>query len=357
MKQLKYISALLLILYIGASCSSDAEKYTLSGFDKAELVAGQTDVTITLNNKSAAVLSLVWKEAELTLSSEDASVSNSQRTDILQVDAKSTFESAKETTEKVASKTYTGADLNALALKMGIQVGQSGNLYFRVKSSIGANTNALYSNVVVVKVTPTSFDDDTKGVIYLPTKNSGYKDFSNKLFSAADDGKYEGFVNAVQWDNFFIYTTKEAATATIYGSKPNQLYVLDDSDSKWNLWFDEGGYFFIEADLKALTWKKTAVTSIAVVGDFNGWSTSASPLTYDPATKLWTATCNISAVGWGIKFIVNQDWGWTYTDKAGDGSLKRAGDPNIVPNGAGTYKITVDLSNAAKFTYKLEKQP
>ena len=356
MKFLHNIGLLSIILTLFASCSSDGERFTLLGFDKAQIVATQSEVTITNENKSSVALSLVWTENELTSNNQNIGIANTQRTDILQVDTKNTFESAKETYEKTSSKSYTGAELNALALKLGLPTGQAGTLYFRLKSSISANTATLFSNIVAIRVTPTVFEDDAKGIVYLPTKSSGFTDFGNRLYSAADDGKYEGFVYAAQWDNFRIYTTKDAATASIYGSKPNELYKLDDSDGKWDIWFDEGGYFFVEADLKALTWKKTAVTSLSIVGDFNSWNTSATPLTYDPATKKWTTTCNISTIGWGIKFLVNQDWSWVYTDKDGNGLLQRASDPNIVPASTGTYKVTVDLSNPAKLSYKLEKQ-
>lgn len=356
MKLFKNIGYTVALAALFGSCSTDADKIMMQGFDKATLTSGQTEVVVSMDNKDALALSLAWNEAQLTSNNSSYGIANSQRTDVLQADVQNTFASPKETTEKVASKSYTGSEINDLALKLGLSTGQVGTIYFRIKSTIGANMETLYSNTIAVKVTPFQFDNPYRGMIFLPSQASQYKDFSTRLYSAKDNGKYEGFVYANQWDNFLIYTTNDAATATVYGSAPNSLYSLDASANRWNIWYDEGGYFFVEANLNDLTWKKTAVTSISVVGDFNSWSTTANQMTYDPATKLWTVTCNISNIGWGIKFLVNQSWDWAYTDANKDGTLVKASDPNITPISTGTYKITVDLSNPAKFTYKLEIQ-
>lgn len=356
MRFLKNTSYISLIVSFLMACNSDAEKITLSGFETPALIPSQNDVTITKDNQDASVLSFVWTESELTTSNNSVGVSNTQRTYLLQMDASSEFAEAKEFTLKVASKSFTGSELNALALKYGLKAEQAGKLYFRVKATIAENMATLISNTVTINVTPAPAADDTKGIIYLPTKSSNFTDFGNKLYSSADNGKYSGFVYANQWDNFRVYTTNNTVTATVYGSKPNELYVLDNSDSKWDIWYDEGGYFYVEADLNAKTWKKTKVNSLVLTGDFNGWSTTATPLTYDPVTKLWTATCNISTIGWGVKFLVNEDWNWAYTDTNDDGYLEKTGDPNIMPKTTGIYKVTVDLSNPAKLSYKFEKQ-
>jgi hypothetical protein len=121
----------------------------------------------------------------------------------------------------------------------------------------------------------------------------------------------------------------------------------------WNIWFDEGGYFLVKADLNSMSWSKKAVSSFAVTGEFNSWSITANPMTYDPTRKVWTATCNISTVLYGIQIIGNADWAFKYGDTDKNGTLVLGGS-NITIAAPGTYTITMDLSNPAKYTYKIQ---
>ncbi|MCI1778694.1 MAG: DUF5114 domain-containing protein [Bacteroidales bacterium] len=178
------------------------------------------------------------------------------------------------------------------------------------------------------------------------------------LYSSSSDAKYTGFYNASEWENF-MFSDASDGTGKIYGSAPvdnTGLYRLYCSSDKWNIWFDAGGYFYIEANFNdsSRSWSKTAITSISVLGDFNEWSLTSDVMTYDSSSKLWTATCNPSSWGtYGIKFIINGDWNWAYTDSNSDGILE-PGTTEFMPSiAAGSCTITLDLNDPSQLKYTI----
>lgn len=48
--------------------------------------------------------------------------------------------------------------------------------------------------------------------------------------------------------------------------------------------------------------------SVTVAGDFNGWSTTATPMTYDPATGLWSVTVRLDPGTVRYKYVINGSW-------------------------------------------------
>jgi len=67
---------------------------------------------------------------------------------------------------------------------------------------------------------------------------------------------------------------------------------------------------------------------------------------------VWTASCNISTIGWGLKFVINGDWTFFYgSNDTGELTL---GGNNIVPASTGTKTITMDLSKPEKYTYTIQ---
>lgn len=196
-----------------------------------------------------------------------------------------------------------------------------------------------------------------------------YKEASQRLGLATamaareEEGCYEGFVYtdpawSAELSNFRFLTAMDD-TATVYATNSTQ-YELTSDGSAWNLWSSNTGLNYVVADLAAMSWSETQVAQIAVSGDFNDWSTTADVMQYDVETGKWTATCNISAVGYGFKFVLGDAanaWRWQYGDPDGDGVLQIAGNAdNIVPSSAGTYKIELDLNSFSAPAYTLTIQ-
>lgn len=342
----KYIVLLMLPLFF--ACDKDGDMIMLSGFQEGVLQATATEVALSAENNSTLVYTLMWNTSELAVSyPEKYGLPAAALTNTLQFSTDAAFTSPKESAETSSSKGYTGKALNALALSMGIEPAETKTIYIRIKSSIGTNIDPLYSNVVELSVTPY----EEISYLYMPGINGDNGDFSVKLCSRSGNGEYEGFAEAKIWANFKFTTEPSLTTGTIYGSNPDNLYSLDPSESQWNIWFDEGGYFLLKASTNNLSWSKKAITAFAITGEFNGWSLTASPMNYDSAKKVWTATCNVTTVLYGIQIIANNDWGFAFG--GANGELTQ-GSANIVIDQPGTYTITMDLSNSQKYTYSIK---
>ncbi|HVV05326.1 MAG TPA: hypothetical protein VHC96_13940, partial [Puia sp.] len=90
-----------------------------------------------------------------------------------------------------------------------------------------------------------------------------------------------------------------------------------------------------------------------IAGDFNGWDLSATPMTFDAGTNLWTATGVSMTAGDKFKFEGNGNWtaefGWDSK------SNLVSGGGNIIAAKTGTYTVTLDLSQAAgNYTFSVK---
>ena len=331
------------------SCTDNDVKYSIKTPAEGEFILRISDSTLLLNKAEASThkaVSFGWDSLTYQLTTP---VIYTIQIDTLNGNFASAVENTIGTNQYAAA--YTDSVLNKLLLnQLKLTGGVESTIKVRLKANLANGNNAVYSNVIKVKVTPYALSKQVS-FLYMPGLTS-WSDFSTKLCSKNNDGNYEGFVEAAQWANF-KFTSQADFNGAVYGSSPSSLTTLDASSSMWNIWFDQGGYFLIKADLNGMTWSKTAITSICVTGDFNGWSLTANPMTYDSSKKVWTANCNISTIGWGIQIIVNGDWGFKYGDTDKDGSLVLGGN-NLIPASTGDKVITLDLSSPEKYTYSIK---
>jgi len=226
----------------------------------------------------------------------------------------------------------------------------------RIKANLAFGNMPVYSNVKLLVIKPFSVRKIVS-FLYMPGDMTGWSDYTLKICSRNNDGKYEGYVNAAIWNNFKFTTDQSFATGTVYGSDPTSLSKLNsDQLAQWKIWFDAGGYFLIKADLNTMTWSKAAVDSFCVTGDFNGWSLTANKMTYDAVNKVWTATCNIATLGWGMQIIGNGDWGYKFG--VSDGGVNTGelniGGSNMMPTNTGVRTVTMDLSRPEKYTFSIQ---
>lgn len=257
------------------------------------------------------------------------------------------------------SYTYTGAVLNDLAIGMGIDPGTSGSLEIRVRSSL-SDSVFDYSDVVMLNITtyvvqfPALLVRGGNGWVTPNTRTPGFV-LSSPDFSS----KYEGYVylpNADGWggDAFKLLSTSSGVE---YGWGTSSTTMA--AGSAGNLWLTPApNYMKINADINALTINYTPV-QFFLSGDHNGWSTSATPMTYDPVThKLIASNVNFSA---GNSFVFTCNGGYDISYKVdGSGKLIFAGPPNwagsnIPAPGTGSYTVILDLSGGnGNYTFSIQ---
>lgn len=352
-KIFRNLMMLLCALTALVSCDESGDKIYLDGFKASDLMASASDVKLSVDNSKDVVLSLAWQNPTLLSSDETKPAGSGVLKTYLQVSASEDFASVKEYTVTDLSKAFTGADLNAAAKDLGLSPDVSSPLYFRIKSQMGANLDAAYSNVCQVKVTPYLID-----MSYINILNEKKDQVLTKLYSPNSDGVYSGYMNASSW--FHIWGKEN--DGTIWGNvgQDNHVYEMDNTESAWNFWFPgQTGIYYTVVDTKAKEFKPTYIKAMQLNGE---------EMTYDAPTYAWVKVITTTADNTPINIVATgaEYSKATATDDAAavvktmnytlaDGKMTdaaTAGSVNIAK--AGTYTITVKVGENSDLTYSIE---
>ena len=351
-KIFRNLMMLLCALTALVSCDESGNKIYLDGFKASDLMASASDVKLSVDKSKDVVLSLAWQNPSLLSSDETKPAGSGVLKTYLQVSASENFTSEKEYTVTDLSKAFTGADLNAAAKDLGLSPDVSSPLYFRIKSLMGSNLDAAYSNVCQVKVTPYLID-----MSYINILNEKKDQVLTKLYSPNSDGVYSGYMNASSW--FHIWGKEN--DGTIWGNvgQDNHVYEMDNTESAWNIWFPgQTGIYYTVLDTKAKELKPTYIKSMQLNGE---------DMTYDAPNYAWTKVITTTADNTPISIVAT---GAEYSKATGtedaaavvktmnytlaDGKMtdsENAGSVNIPT--AGTYTVTVKVGDKSDLTYSI----
>lgn len=261
------------------------------------------------------------------------------------------FAGATEIILNKLNRVFTTAEINSIAVNLGLPTGVAGDLEVRLKSEL-INAPTLFSTVANLKVTPYRVVI-VYPTLYVPGSYQGWSpDRADILVSLRRNDNYEGFVNFPDANTEFKLTDAPNWNNGIFGDESGGSSGKIASPGE-NFKAADAGYYRMNVDLNGKTWSLLR-TTWGAIGDAtpNGWG-GDTPLTYDPASKSWKATMALTQAE--IKFRANSDWGINFGDTGADGSLEYGGDNIKVPS-AGTYVVELILSNPAFYTYKLTKQ-
>lgn len=352
-KIFRNLMMLLCALTALVSCDESCDKIYLDGFEASDLMASASDVVLSVDKSKDVVLSLAWQNPTLLSSDETKPAGSGVLKTYLQVSASENFTSEKEYTVTDLSKAFTGADLNAAAKDLGLSPDVSSPLYFRIKSQMGNNLDAAYSNVCQVKVTPYLID-----MSYINILNENKDQVLTKLYSPHSDGVYSGYMNASSW--FHIWGKEN--DGTIWGNvgQDGHVYEMDNTESAWNFWFPgQTGIYYTVVDTKAKEFKPTYIKAMQLNGE---------EMTYDAPTYAWVKVITTTADNTPINIVATgaEYSKATATDDAAavvktmnytlaDGKMTdaaTAGSVNIAK--AGTYTITVKVGENSDLTYSIE---
>ena len=334
------------------SCDESGDKIYLDGFEASSLMASASDVVLSVDKSKDVVLSLAWQNPTLLSSDETKPAGSGVLKTYLQASASEDFASAKEYTVTDLSKAFTGADLNATAKDLGLTPDESSPLYFRIKSQMGANLDAAYSNVCQVKVTPYLID-----MSYINILNAGKEQVLTYLYSPNSDGIYSGYMNASSWFNIW----GKENDGSIWGNvgQDNHVYEMDNSESAWNFWFPgQTGIYYTVLDTKAKEFKPTYIKLMQLNGE---------DMDYDAPNYAWTKVITTTADNTPVSIVAT---GAEYSKATGtddaaavvktmnytlaDGKMtdsENAGSVNIAK--PGTYTITVKVGEHSQLEYTI----
>ena len=191
-------------------------------------------------------------------------------------------------------------------------------------------------------ITPINFTE-----YYYEIGNESSWSTAHPLYSATNDGKYQGFYwldgeykfkpNADNWDNDLEFVDGDATSGTLTdGGGPNCPSP-------------ETGFYQINLDAAAMTYSLLKIESISLIGGFNNWGGDLE-MTYNTADGCWEVTTD--QVSGEYKFRANHDWainwGGSESDLTQDGS-----NLNLE---AGNYKFQLYISYAGNNKVVITKQ-
>ena len=334
------------------SCDESGDKIYLDGFKASNLMASASDVKLSVDNSKDIVLSMAWQNPTLLSSDDTKPAGNGTLLTYLQASASEDFETVKEYTVSNLSKAFVGTDLNAVAKDLGLTPGESAPLYFRIKSPMGANMDAAYSNVCQVNVTPYLID-----MSYINILDKDKDNVLTHLYSPASDGIYTGYMNASAWFNFY----GKENDGTVWGnSATDGTFAIDNTESAWNFWFPGvAGIYYTVIDTKAKEWKATLLKTVKLNGE---------DMTYDAPNYAWVKVVTTTADNTPVTIAATGAEYSKATDTNDDNAVVKtlnytladgkmtdsdaAGSVNI--SKAGTYTITVKVGEKSELTYSIE---
>ena len=353
-KIFRNLMMLLCALTALVSCDESGDKIYLDGFKASDLMASAFDVKLSVDNSKDVVLSLAWQNPTLLSSDETKPAGSGVLKTYLQASASEDFASVKEYTVTDLSKAFTGADLNAAAKDLGLSPDVSSPLYFRIKSQMGSNLDAAYSNVCQVKVTPYLID-----MSYINILDKGKDQVLTYLYSPNSDGVYSGYMNVSSWLNCWGKENDGTFWGNIQtGDKP--YAVLDNAQSACNIWFPEpAGIYYTVLDTKSeeKLFHATLIQSMKVNGE---------EMKYDGPNYAWVKVIETTADNTPISIVAD---GAEYNKSTGDkgtsivktlnytladGKMtdsENAGSVNIPT--AGTYTVTVKVGEHSQLEYTI----
>jgi hypothetical protein len=241
----------------------------------------------------------------------------------------------------------TNAQLNSVAIQLGIPVDTAGDLELRIKSTITDTPSGTVleriSDTVTINVTTylTVLDLSTTWGIIGSAANDWGATPDLPMFTTDTDGVLVAYVNLTDGEWKF---RENNDWANNLGSGA----AADDVSSGGGNFTTVAGSFKITLDLNNNKFTKENFSLGIVGGAYNNWgATPDFMLEYDQYSDVFRGL--VTLIDGEMKFRMNNDWGTNYGDDGADGTLELNGS-NIVVT-AGMYFATVDMND---LTYTLE---
>lgn len=348
-----------------AACKKDEVQATLTPNNTASLTATNTTLVLKSVDGASTATSFTWAPITFNWSNTSSNSYSPTVTYTLQLDKKGNNFAAPVSIagEAGPKKDVTVASLNGALISLGLAPETVANIEVRLVASYANNITPLYSPAVAMTLTPYSTE------LYV---SSSY--LNNDLTKAPKlveiDGsprQYQGYVYfGGTTASTFKVTNTRAGTGSFYGNASTATVAVGTAGTATtgslatpgNNFTIPAGYYLVSVNLNAMTWSVTPYTW-AVIGSAttNGWN-GDTPMTYDVASGLWKITTTLTT-GTGsdeFKFRANGNWNVSLGDTSPIGTYLTANSgANLKSPGAGTFTISLNLSDASKPTYTVTK--
>jgi len=343
--QISVFAALMILVSLSA-CEKDEIKTVAVAGSKPVLSVSKPTLELTSENAAKEAVLFSWSAVDYGF---EGVISYT-----IQLDKKgNNFQKPAEIAGgSLLTKSMTTSELNSLLInKLKLSAGQLSQIEARIISSLGDNARQMdaVSAAATMTVTP-YFVVIVYPAIYVPGSYQGWApDKAPRLVSVKDDKTFEGYVYFPDEATEFKFTNAPNWNEGDYGSGgPGKLGTTGNLTQKGS------GYYLLKADLNNNTWSSLK-TSWGVIGSATkgGWDADQD-LTYDVKDGAWKT--EIVLKEGEIKFRANDDWALAFGDANGDGIPDTLDNGNIKVPEAGTYTISLNLSNAGNYSYSVTKK-
>lgn len=361
----KYILTLIVLSTVVFSCTNDdniEERPIFEAVEAPQITAPEagTSYTFTFETKDLLAERFTFTDADFNF---DAAASYA-----LQVDVEGNeFNNAQELGSANSLQIpVTIETFNNAALALGLAPQEPSNVEVRIAATVGSG-DPQYSESIILTVIPYTTEAPKLYVIGNFLENSGYganwtPAETLPVLAAEEFGAtlFQGYVNINEASpEFKILPTNESFDGDYGDADGSGTSGILIQEGESNMRVAEAGYYKIDADFtdsENITWTaRKQVWGIIGAATPTGWD-SDTDLTYDPTQKVWTTV--IDLVAGEFKFRANDNWGDpqdNFGTGAEEGQLAfNAG--NLSVDSAGTYLVTLDLSNPNNYTYTLTPQ-
>ena len=317
-----------------ASCAEDTTDPVLELRQAATLNAvTPADITITKDNSTAQFPDITWEKANYG----SGAVVNYTVTLTNNSSQKSVV--IGETGDTKLS--FTNAEMNKILASIGAYPGQAYDFTVSLKSTAFDLYQNEATNTITFKATPydPNVDDIDWPYAYVAVGYPNWDYTTAYLIGDPDgDGVYQGWVQFDDATTYAILDGKDVTKVLAQGE------VTDDGK----------GFVEVKMEADGTLSQSWACNTWGVIGDATsgGWSDDTK-MEYDKSTRLWTVITSMTDKE--FKFRANSDWTINYGgDGVTENGLAQSGDNIKVPKES-AYIITLDLTNAGRYTYAMEE--
>jgi hypothetical protein len=343
------------------SCKKDEVRATVAPTNSATLAASTASLVLQSTDGAQNAITYTWTPIAFNWTATDATKYSPPVTYSLQFDKKGNNFATPVSVDAGGgpTKTLTVASLNSTMISLGFTPEAAANVEVRLKAAYANNISPLYSPTVALTATPYSTE------LYV---SSSY--LNNDLASAPKlvevDGsprQYQGYIYfGGSTASTFKVTNTRTGSGSMYGNSSTLAVAvgalgkattgaLAAPGSSFSI---APGFYLVNINLANMTWSVTPYTwALIGAATAKGWD-GDTPMTYDATKKVWTVTTALTADQ--FKFRANGNWDVSLGDTTPAGSYLTADKgANLTSPGAGTYTVTLDLSDASKPTYTVSK--
>lgn len=348
LKMKRYLYILLTVLAV-LSCEKDGDRLiaSLDGDSTAQVKSFSEKIVLSNEVNSKLMLTLYWDEAgSFSLNNPQAAVPEGILLNSVQFSSDADFTSVydHQLAPGSLSAQFTGSQLNVILTRLGLEAGVEHEVYIRLKTSLGSNTEPRYGEATVIKAT--GFHIDMSVVKLLSSDKASI--IGNIPEIKTDE--YAGFVyTASGWLNFWF----EEGDGTIWGTANDGTngtpFMMSKDASAWNNWFPAPqGLYLVTMNTSTSAWTATAIAEMTVSVD-----SQQSAMTYSSADNTWGCILDIPSAG---TEILLQQSGNRYDQGTGDAAYNEViisfvtEDKGSLIFGEGALKSGLKAKNSGKHT-------